>query len=244
MIELSIVIAAYNEEKRLPVTLGKILNDMVALGVSYEILVVDDGSIDRTAALVQKFTDIHPEVRIISHAPNRGRGFSIRRGVFASRGEIILETDADGSVDNEAIPRFLSFFREHPDIDVCIGSRRLPDAEILGSQPFLRLILGYGFLLLAKLLLGPWRTTDFTLGFKMFRRKAAEDIFSHQYDNQYVAEAEILFAAYRRRWRIQELPVVWSVNRDSRVRPMRDAARSLRGVFSILRRRGAGTYGE
>ena len=99
MIDFSIVIAAYNEEKRLPRTLERNLTYMRKRSESFEILIVNDGSKDQTENFVKGFAEKNNEVRIISHFPNRGRGASIREGVLAAKGNIVLETDADNSVD-------------------------------------------------------------------------------------------------------------------------------------------------
>lgn len=240
--DLSVVIAAYNEERRLPKTLERLFQFLKQAGIRYEIIIVDDGSRDRTKAVVEEIARTHPEISLISHFPNCGRGFSIREGVLAARGGIILETDADGSVADEAIIQGVRYFREHPEIDVIIGSRQLPESKIVFPQPFLRVFLGYGFWYLACFFLGPWRTTDFTLGFKMFRKDAARDIFLRQFDNHYVAEAEIVYVANKRGWKIQELPVTWTDHRDSRVHPFRDSARSFRGILQILWRNRQGKY--
>lgn len=243
MPKLSVVIAAYNEERRLPATLEYLVPFLRENVPSFEIVIVDDGSRDRTREAVFGLQKRFPEIRLLSHFPNQGRGASIREGVLAAEGEFILETDADGSTDKEAIVRFLRYFEEHTEIDVVFGSRELPDSKIARGQSFLRVFLGYGFLYLARLMLWSWRTTDFTLGFKMFKRKAAEDIFRHQYDNHYVAEAEIVYIAKRRGWHAAESPVTWTDNRDSRVRPFRDSFRSFCGMCKVLLRDMRGAYG-
>lgn len=240
--DLSIVIAAYNEESRLPKTLDRYFNYLENLAINYEIVVVDDGSRDRTRAVVEDLAKTHPRLRFLSHFPNRGRGFSVREGIKAAQGKIILETDADGSVDDEAIERFLEYFRNHPEINALFGSRELPDSKIAHRQPYLRVFLGKGFIYLAKLVFRLWKVTDFTLGFKMFRKEAAEDIFSHQFDDEFLAEAEIVFVAHRRCWKVAELPVIWTDNRDSRVKPLRDSLRSLKGLIKILWRDWRGKY--
>ncbi|OHA00757.1 MAG: hypothetical protein A3H71_01800 [Candidatus Sungbacteria bacterium RIFCSPLOWO2_02_FULL_48_13b] len=242
MPKLSIVIAAYNEEARLPKTLQRIWAFLDARNFSYEVVIVDDGSRDRTLEWVKDTAKSHPNLRWLSHTPNQGRGASIREGVLAAGGELILGTDADGSVDDEAILRFVEYFDEHPDIDAIFGSRELPASHIAQSQPLLRVFLGHGFILLAKILFRMWRTTDFTLGFKMFRHRVAKDIFSHQFDNHFAAEAEIVYVTKRRGWKMKELPVTWTDNRDSRVRPFRDSFRSFRGMMKILWRDIRGKY--
>ncbi len=240
--KLSIIIPAYNEEKRLPPTLENAYKELSDAGVDFEIIIADDGSRDGTRAYVESFIQSHPRVKIFSEYPNHGRGAAVRRGVKEAQGELVLETDADGSVSSEAILRFVRYFNDHPDVDVICGSREMKEAVLLQPQPWLRVFLGYGFLYLAKFVLRSWRTTDFTLGFKMLRKEAAQDVFSHQYDNHYVAEAEIVFVAHYRGWHVIELPVSWTDNRESRVRPLRDSFRSFRGLMQIIIRDIQGFY--
>lgn len=242
MIDFSVVIPAYNEARRLPQYLPVLLPYLDALGIPYEIVVVDDGSRDQTRAVVANFAAVNPRISLIAYSPNRGRGFAIRTGVAAARGNIILITDADGSVSCEAIGRFLTHLKGHSAIGAVFGSRELPDSLIVKSQPQLRRFLGVGFFYGARMILRVPGTTDFTLGFKMFRRACAEDVFSHQWDNQYVAEAEIVYSAYIRGWRATELPVIWTAHRDSRVRPLRDSLRALKGMFLVLARILRGWY--
>lgn len=241
---LSIVIPAFNEERRLPRTLMRTVPYLDRnLGEPYEIVVVDDGSADRTCELVAEFAKEHPQVRLIRQGRNQGRGVAVRAGVAAAKGELILETDADGSVEDEAIARFLSFLRRHPSVDLAVGSRNVAGAEILTPQPVLRVALGYGFLWLAKALFG-WHIQDYTLGFKMFRAEAARDIFAHQFDSGFLAEGEIVFVAMRRGWRLVELPTLWTDFRESRVNPWRDSARSMAGLLAVLARSRQGRYDD
>lgn len=240
--KLSIIIPAYNEERRLPPTLEGTYKELSDASVDFEIIIADDGSRDGTRAYVESFMQTHPRVKILSEYPNHGRGAAVRRGVREAQGELVLETDADGSVSLEAIVRFVQYFDAHPDTDVICGSREMKGAVLLQPQPWLRVFLGYGFLYLAKAVLRSWWTTDFTLGFKMLRKDAAQDVFAHQYDNHYVAEAEIVFVAHQRGWRVVELPVSWTDNRESRVRPFRDSFRSFRGLMQIIIRDMQGLY--
>lgn len=231
---LSIVIPAYNEEDRLPSTLERILSGAGAL--DFEIIVVDDGSLDRTAAVAESMG-----ASVLRLGKNGGRGAAVRAGVAASRGELVLEMDADGSVDAEAIPRFAGFLARHPGVDVLIGSRNARGSLVVVPQPFLRVFLGECFLLAAKSLFG-WDVTDYTLGFKMFRREAADDVMRRQFDSGYVAEAELVVAARGRGWRTQELPVRWAEYGASKVRPWRESWRSLRGLAGLIARSARGVY--
>jgi dolichyl-phosphate beta-glucosyltransferase len=241
-VRVSVVIPAFNEERRLPRTLNlieRVLNQHFP--DSYEIIVVDDGSRDHTCALVEEYAKRSPNLRLIRLPSNQGRGVAVRVGALAACGQFILETDSDGSVDEEAIPRFVGFFEDNPGIDVLIGSRNVQGARILTAQPILRVLLGHGFLFLAKICFGG-DIRDYTLGFKMFVSSAARDIFQHQFDSGYFAEAELVFIARRRGWRLKELPVLWTDYKDSRVRPFRDSWRSFKGLMIALTRDLQGKY--
>jgi SAM-dependent methyltransferase len=149
--------------------------------------------------------------------------------------------DADGSVDFEAIGRFAAYLDRYPGVDALSGSRNADGAVIAVPQPFLRVFLGNGFLYAARAIFG-WDVTDFTLGFKMFRREAALDVIRHQFDSGYLAEAELLVAARGRGWRVVELPVRWVEYGGSRIRPLRESWRSFWGLLGMLRRDARGDY--
>lgn len=239
---LSIVIPAYNEEKRLPRTLERLFTYLPTLGRSWEIVISDDGSTDATRDIVEMLGRKHPGLRLTGDGGNRGRGVAVRKGIEAARGEYILETDADGSVADEAIGRFLAALERDQKLGAIFGSRELPESRVVKWQPPLRVFLGYGFLYLTRMIFFMWSVSDFTLGFKMFKASAARDIFAHQFDPFYVAEAEIVFVTRVRRHKNIELPVTWSDDRDSRIKPFRDLLRSLRGLALVLLRFASGKY--
>ncbi|HEY4501839.1 MAG TPA: glycosyltransferase [Candidatus Paceibacterota bacterium] len=239
---LSIVIPAYNEEARLPPTLQKLFAYLPPLGRPFEILISDDGSRDGTVAVVKGLQADHPELVLLSDGVNRGRTTAMRRGFEAARGEFILETDADGSVADEAIGRFMHKLESDPGLAAVFGSREMPGAHKALHQPPLRVFLGYGFIYLTRLVFWMWSSTDFALGFKMFRRAAARDIFAHQYEPHVVAEAELVFVAQYRKHKFVELPVTWTDNADSRIRPVREVFRSLVGLCRIRVRSLMGRY--
>lgn len=242
--ELSIVIPVYNEEKRLPNTLEKLFEYLKAhYKNSYEVIVADDGSTDRTVKVVQEFQQLNPELRLLQFPKNRGRGAAVRDAIFQAQGDFILETDGDGSVNEHAIIAFLDYFAEHPAVDMLIGSRTIEGARILTPQPALRVLLGYCFLFMAHVLFG-WKLIDRVNGFKMFRRHVALDIFNNQYDNSFLAEGEIVFVAEKRGWQIKELPILWIDYKGSRVHPFRESWRSFWGMFAILMRHRKGLYAK
>ncbi len=239
---LSIVIPAYNEERRLPPTLQRLFAYLPTLNLSYEIVVVDDGSTDGTVARVRDLAKVHPELRIIADGVNRGRAPAVKYGIMQAKGELILEADSDGSVADEAIGRCVAAFAADPKLGAVFGSREMHGSRIIVWQPLLRVFFGYGFLYLTRTLFCMWRITDFALGFKMFRRAAAHDIFAHQYELFIVAEAEIIYVAAKRGHRFIEIPVTWTDDADSRIKPFREIGRSLIGLVRILTRSFLGKY--
>ncbi|MEQ1919005.1 MAG: bifunctional glycosyltransferase/class I SAM-dependent methyltransferase, partial [Elusimicrobiota bacterium] len=230
----SIVIPAFNEELRLPGMLERL--SAATRGADAEILIVDDGSSDRTAEIAAA-----AGARVLSLERNGGRGAAVRAGIAAASGELILEMDADGSVDFEAIGRFAAYLDRYPGVDALSGSRNADGAVIAVPQPILRVFLGNGFLYAARAVFG-WDVTDFTLGFKMFRREAALDVIRHQFDCGYLAEAELLVAARGRGWRVVELPVRWVEYGGSRIRPLLESWRSFWGLLGMLWRDARGDY--
>lgn len=240
--ELSIIVPAYNEELRIPPTLQRMIKNLRStFPKSFEIIVLDDGSKDKTSAVVAEFASRHPEITLVTNSKNGGRGAVMRQGVLAAKGKYILDTDADGSVDDEAILRFYNHIESHPDIDMLIGSRTIPGAKIVVVQPLLRVVLGNLFMCMAWVLFR-WRFIDRVNGFKFFRRETAHDVFANQYDNTFLAEAEVVYVAERRGWRVTELPVLWTDHRDSRIQPWKESYRSFLGMFRILIRDFRGEY--
>ena len=239
---LSVVIPAYNEQDRLPPTLERLFAYLPTLGHAYEIIIVDDGSKDRTTEVVQELQAAHPELVLISDGINRGRTPTVQRGMAAARGVYILETDADGSVADEAIGRFLRELEQDSALSAAFGSRELPGSHKALWQPPLRVFLGYGFIYLTRFVFWMWSVTDFALGFKLFRADAARDMFAHQYEPHVVAEAELVYIAKVRGHRFVELPVTWTDNADSRIRPIREVFRSLVGLARIRMRSLTGAY--
>lgn len=240
--ELSIVIPAFNEEKRLPPTLDRVLAYLsVNYAGKYEIIVVNDGSFDKTINVVENYSQKYPQIRLLNFSQNRGYGAAVREGCLASQGEFILAMDADGSVNEEAIVRFLEYMKVNPTVDMTVGSRTIEGARIVTPQSWLRVFLGNVFLLVARILFS-WPMQDRINGFKMFRKDTAWDVFPHQYEDGVLGAAEIVYALERRGWNYKLLPVLWTDYRGSKIKPFRESFRSLAGMFKILLRDWKGVY--
>jgi dolichyl-phosphate beta-glucosyltransferase len=203
---LSIVIPAYNEERRLPATLDRILVYAERSPVPVlEILVVDDGSRDGTAALVEARGGI---VHLVSNPGNRGKGYAVRQGMLAAAGDWILSTDADLSAPIEELEKLVAAARRENAV-VAIGSRALDRKLVKVHQPLMREISGRAFNVAMRLVTGlPFRDTQ--CGFKLFRRDAAREIFPRQVEDGFSFDVEDLLIAHALGLRSIEVPVEWS----------------------------------
>ena len=241
--DLSIVIAAYNEERRLLPTLKRIVKNLrTTFPGIFEIIVVDDGSRDGTSKIAKEFASDNKEVSVVTNKENHGRGFVMRQGMLGAQGRYIIDTDADGSVDDEAIPRFYQYLESHTDADVLIGSRSVAGSKIVVPQSRLRDIMTYGFMAITCILFR-WPFVDRINGFKLYRREAAHDIFKNQLEDGFLAGAENIFVAERRGWHVKELPIIWTDDRNSSIKhPFKEAYRSIFGMLKILLRSWRGEY--
>jgi len=227
---LSIVIPAYNEERRLGPSLEKIRGYLAAKQYNAEIIVVDDGSTDRTAEVAAAALEGRLPYRVLRREKNMGKGFSVREGVLASSGEVILFTDADLSTPIEELGKFLGRLDEG--FDVVIGSRALPGCEIRVRQSAPRETMGKIFNRLVRLFVMKG-CLDTQCGFKSFRRAAAMDLFSRLQTRGFSFDVELLVLAGKLGYRVGEVPVVWCNSPPSRVRIVRSSWRMLRELWRI-----------
>jgi len=206
---LSIVIPAYNEENRLPATLARLISylDHAQLG-PVEVLIVDDGSRDRTAALVEDFGNLYPSVRLVRNPGNQGKGYAVRNGMLAAQGDWILFSDADLSAPIEEVEKLLAAVRDQK-ADGAIGSRALNRQLVSVHQSVFREYSGRFFNLIMRLITGlPYADTQ--CGFKLFRRDAAHAVFSRVMIPGFGFDVEALFLAQLLRYRVVEVPVRWA----------------------------------
>jgi dolichyl-phosphate beta-glucosyltransferase len=213
---ISIVIPVYNEERRIHLFIPRVIEFVRQKGFSCEIVIVDDGSTDRTVALVEDLLgrQLQGRYRIIRLARNSGKGAAIRKGMLEATGEYIFFIDADGSTSIEEIDRFIPQFSE--EIDIYIARRTLKQ-----KAPFKRKFFGYGYILLANFLLR-LGVSDITCGFKCYRKRCVQDIFSRQRFNNWSFDAENIFVARKYGHRIKEIVVAWEHTGGSKVRVFRN----------------------
>ncbi len=236
---LSVVIPAYNEERRLPQTLQSVVDYLARQSYTSEVIVVDDGSRDNTAQVVESFRAAHPTVALIRN-DHRGKGYAVRAGMLAARGHIILFSDADLSTPIEEIAELLPWFERG--YGIVIGSREGAGAKRI-KEPFYRHLMGRVFNFVVRLL-AVRGIDDTQCGFKAFRDDVAREIFArtHLYrdNSQPVAGAmvtaydvEVLFLGQKLGHKIKEIPVEWQYGTESKVNPLKDSWRNFRDVALV-----------
>jgi dolichyl-phosphate beta-glucosyltransferase len=228
--ELSIVVPCYNEEQRLPRTIELIERYLAGKGVSYELILVDDGSSDGTRKVMDAAAERNPAVRLEALPQNRGKGRALAEGVAAARGAEILVTDADLSTPIEEIDKLRAELAKGA--GVAIASRALKGSRVEVSQPIYRVLMGKAFNLLvqAVLLPGIW---DTQCGFKLFRADVAHDAFAALTTDGFGYDPEVLYRAARRGVRIVEVPVVWRNSAPTKVSPIKSSLDMFRHVVRI-----------
>ncbi len=235
---LSVIIPAFNEEHRLPGNLKRVLDFLGTQPYASEVVVVDNGSQDRTSAIVEQIMQKNPSLRLIRE-PTRGKGLAVRRGMLETEGDFRFICDADLSMPIENVNDFLPPKLEN--FDIAIASRELPGA-VRYNEPAYRHWVGRGFNLLVRLLAVP-QFHDTQCGFKCFRAEAAEHLFAIQRLQGWSFDVEVLFLALKRGYRVIEVPIPWYFNPDSRVRLMRDSIAMFMDLIKIRLNWSRGIYG-
>ena len=226
---LSIVIPAYNEELRLPTSLAQIANYIRASGRQTEVIVVDDGSTDRTAMIAESFRSQMHGLRVISNGQNCGKGYSVRHGMLEARGCVVLFTDADLSAPIEEADKLLAALENH---DIAIGSRALDRSLIFVRQSLFREYAGIIFNGIVRLILRlPF--VDTQCGFKAFRRERCQIIFQQQRIERFGFDPELLYLAHHHGLRAVEIPVRWAHSPATKVSMLRDSVQMSLDVFLI-----------
>jgi dolichyl-phosphate beta-glucosyltransferase len=232
--KLTVIIPAYNEAQRLGSNLGPVLGFLHTHYPDYELIIVDDGSRDRTAEFARQAIEGEPRARLISYRPNRGKGHAVRAGVLASSGDPVLFLDADLSTPLEEIPRALDLM-EAERAHVVIGSRGLPEADIrVKPSPFRRFASGL-FDQIKYALVGLRDFADTQCGFKVFRGPVARQLFALGQVERFMFDVEILFLAERAGLRIREMPVAWADMPGSKVRFLEGVINMFRDLWRIRR---------
>ncbi len=213
---LSVIIPAYNEARRIPLTLVDVDKHLSKVDYSYEILVVDDGSSDSTVEVVRGFTKLIPNLILVEQENNQGKGEAVRRGMLEASGKYRLFMDADNSTSVDQFENMIPHLEGGYDVVICSRAHR--DSKLMPAQGLLRQILGKAGNLFIQLLVIPgiW---DTQCGFKCFSGDAAEKVFPLQRIKRWGFDVEILALAKRLGFKIKQIPVVWVNDLDSHVGP-------------------------
>jgi dolichyl-phosphate beta-glucosyltransferase len=230
--DVSIVVPAYDEERRI----GRCLTELKRWSAEFprlrEVIVVVEPSGDRTAALARQAAEGDPVVQVRENPAHRGKGFAIRTGMLAASGEIIFFMDVDLSVPLRYVAPFAAHLDAHPQTAAVIGSRRHPESVVSKRQHFLRERAGRAFNHVVRALgLSPSKDTQ--CGFKAFRRAAAREIFSRAKIDGFAFDTEVLLLARKLGLRVDELPVEWINDSETKFRPLRDGWRSAWDLWRV-----------
>jgi len=229
-IALSLVIPVYNEQDRLPGCLDAVRAHLDEAGEAYEVIVVDDGSRDDTAAIARRWASDWPQLRLLRHEENRGKGAAVRTGLQHAAGEHVAYLDVDLSTPLKELDGLRRCLRRGADI--AVASRHLPGSRIVVRQPWHRRLLGVLFRTLVRLWLAPG-VTDSQCGCKALRLPVARDLAARQRADGFAFDVELLYLARRLGYAIAETPVRWENSPDSRVRLLADGGRMLWDLWAI-----------
>ena len=229
-IKLSVIVPCYNEEKRFRDGFNHYYSYLTEQNYPWELILVNDGSKDKTLSLMQSKSKTDPRIKIVSYRKNLGKGYAIVQGVMEARGQYILFTDIDHSVAIETIKSFYKYFEQG--YQVVVGSRRVKGARILIHQHPLREFLGRGFTFLVRLFID-LKVRDATCGFKAFENEIAKKLFPKITIYDWAFDAEILFLCKKFNIKIAQAKVSWSDVRGTKVSLKKDILRSLGGLLKI-----------
>lgn len=227
---VSIVIPAYNEEKRIPLTLNKIVTYFE--NRNFEVIVVDDGSTDNTVEIVNSCG--YADVNVISYKKNKGKGHAVKVGLAASKGNVVLLSDADLSTPIKEFPKLERYIKEYP---VVIGSRAMSDSLV--QNKWIKKFLGRFGNLFIRLILPDLRDTQ--CGFKLFRGDEVRSLVDKLSINGFGYDFELLFLAKKRKLRIKEVPVEWYNSLGTKVRYYHYLF-TLKELFAVIWKNALGRY--
>lgn len=233
----SIVIPVYNEERRIPKSIDQIFDFFNNFGAEAEIIFVSDGSTDATAKILSEYRGKYP-FELISYAENKGKGYAIKQGALAAKGDWVIFFDIDLATPLEEFNHFLRF--KKPEDKIIIGSRRLQNSAIKRYESGLRTFLGQGFTKLSNFLVPD--ITDFTCGFKCFSKEAAQKIFSVAQIDRWGFDTELLYIAKLKSIPVRQMPVSWAHDDDSRVKVFKAILSSLRELIQMKVNQLKGRY--
>ena len=241
LIDVSIIIPAYNEEDRIGSTLEKTREFLQQRPWRYELIPVDDGSRDQTVQVIQEIAVDWDDIRMVKNDRNRGKGFSVRHGLEVARGRFIGFMDADYKTDVKALDEVILHLEANA--DVVIGDRTLKATEILAGRSLVREMGSKAFTTLLRFLMGMRGFEDTQCGFKFFREDVMRQVFSLQEVDGYMFDVEILLILNRMNYEVRKLPVEWSYDADSRFNLVSGTLKNIMELIGIRWRHRCGQYG-
>ena len=228
---LSLVIPAYNEQVRIAATLTTVESFLQSLKKPCEIILVDDGSVDGTLQAARERAGAESGIaRIVTYPDNMGKGYAVRQGVLASRGDYVAFSDADLSASIDQLPKLFQAIEKG--YEVAIGSRAVKGSELLVRQPAYRELGGKALNLIIQALAVPG-IKDTQCGFKLFSGDVAREVFGKSFVNGWAFDVEVLYLARRLGYTVAEIPVTWSNAQDTKVRPFRAGLEILKDVIRV-----------
>lgn len=233
---LSVIIPAYNEENRLPDTLKQVFHFLDGQTFTSEVIVVENGSTDKTFAVAQRFAETHKNIRVLQ--TEKGKGVAVQRGMLEARGEYRFMCDADLSMPVDEITKFIPPALH--DFDIAIASREMKDS-IRYNEPRYRHFGGRGINYIIQLLALPG-LNDTQCGFKCFRADVVEDIFKLQTMHSWSFDIELLFIARYRGYHVREIAIDWYYHPETKVDAVRDALHMIGDIFRIRMNALRGKY--
>lgn len=230
---LSVIIPVFNEEKRIAKTLGRLISCLDKTNRLYEVIVMNDGSTDKTQRKLEEFNRFwpNPALRVLCSSTNHGKGYAVKRGIQAAKGDFIFFTDADLSTPPEEIEKFLQIFKK-TNAHVLIGSRNVKGAKIETEQPFYRVVMGRIFNFFVKRVTG-LLFQDTQCGFKAFRKDPARRIFQSVKQNGFIFDVELLLVAKKLELVVEEVPIVWRDSHQSKINPVSDSLVMFQKLFEL-----------
>ena len=230
-LDLSVVIPAYNEEAHLEFTLKDIAAYLSKKSYNYEIIVVDDGSKDKTLEIAASLRNLFPSMQIIKSPLNKGKGHAVKKGMLSAKGDFVLFMDADNSTRIDQLPKLIKALEEGSDI--ALASRRIPGAEVDCSQPYYRIILGNTYIMLSRIILGA-TVNDYNCGFKLYARDVVAPLFSRLTRDDWSFDSELIYLISKMKFKFKEVPVKWvDQSKTSKVRPLKDGINSFLSLITI-----------
>ncbi|MHA1106350.1 MAG: dolichyl-phosphate beta-glucosyltransferase [Promethearchaeota archaeon] len=217
-INISILVPAYNEGKRIPKFLGELIKFSSQNLTNFEVLIIDDGSNDDTKEVVLSLIKNHGNMKLLSYPENKGKGHAVLMGVLKAKGEFVLFIDADGSIKPKEILNMYDFYREHK-YDIIVGSRISLTSNITNPQPSSRRLMSKFFNLYSNILFRI-KINDLLCGFKGFSKNAAIQVFQNLKAFRWEFDVEILYRAKKNSLKVYQMPIEWKHEEGSKIKPL------------------------